>query len=361
MLDFRRGQPVVLRGDAGVWLAIPIECANPGLFQEMRAGANGPVRLVVTAHRLAYLGVASHASTAAIALIPGDNLQSAVHLAVDPNIRWPATRTVAMASPAEAAALALARRGLLVPSVICVEPDDVLARVAEERVANAEWLAVAITDVLAHCESAPLVRRASEAQVPLESGASRFVVFREVGMIREHVAVLIGDPATWPIPVPVRVHSSCLTGDLFGSVRCDCGSQLRRSVAMISERGGGVLLYLQQEGRGTGLANKMRAYQIQDDGLDTVDADQSLGFDEDERDYTVAREMLADLGVTNIDLLTNNPAKLAGVDQEPVRVASRSRLFGELTDHNRRYLQAKADRSGHWLNELLRCPDGRAD
>ncbi len=357
-LDFRCGRPVWVRGAADAWLAAPIEGMSSCLFDEMRAGTSGPVHLALTAHRLPYLGIMGLAKPASLVLQPRDALEDVVHWAADPTARWSADRALAPASNAGIAALALARHGLLIPAALCVKPDDAFVDTINARITSTEWLAVDADDVLAHCEMAPRLRRVAEADVPLDSAPSRFVVFREASAIREHVAVLIGDANTWATPLPVRVHSSCLTGDLFGSIRCDCGSQLRRSVAAISGRGGGILLYLQQEGRATGLANKMRAYQIQDDGLDTVDADAALGFDQDERDYAIAREMLCELGVSEIDLLTNNPAKLAGINRDPIHVIARSSLHGELTDQNRRYLQTKASRSGHWLEELI-APSAR--
>ena len=155
---------------------------------------------------------------------------------------------------------------------------------------------------------------ASEAKVPLQGGLStRFVVFRDaVG--GGSVAVIVGEP-DFSKPVPVRLHSACLTGDVFGSSRCDCGDQLRLATKRLNEEGGGVILYLEQEGRGLGLANKMRAYALQDDGLDTVDANTTLGFDDDERDYGIAARMLQKLGCTRVYLMTNNPAKLDGLER----------------------------------------------
>jgi GTP cyclohydrolase II len=151
----------------------------------------------------------------------------------------------------------------------------------------------------------------------------------------------------------VRLHSACLTGDLFGSLRCDCGEQLRASVERIAADGGGVLLYLAQEGRGIGLANKLRAYELQDGGADTVEADASLGFADDERRFDVAVQMLLDLGLRRIRLLTNNPAKIAAIEAGGIEIADREELYGALNEHNERYLRAKADRSGHLLGEWL--------
>jgi GTP cyclohydrolase II len=151
----------------------------------------------------------------------------------------------------------------------------------------------------------------------------------------------------------VRLHSSCLTGDVFGSSRCDCGDQLRLATKRLNEEGGGIILYLEQEGRGLGLANKMRAYALQDDGLDTVDANTTLGFDDDERDYGIAARMLQMLKCTRIVLLTNNPAKVDGLAKAGIEIASRMPLETPINADNRRYLAAKAVRAGHRLDHLM--------
>lgn len=192
---------------------------------------------------------------------------------------------------------------------------------------------------------------ASEAQVPLGSGiAARFIVFRDATGT-DQVAIVVGKP-DFARPVPVRLHSACLTGDVFGSRRCDCGDQLALALTRIEELGGGVILYLAQEGRGLGLANKMRAYRLQDGGLDTFDANTTLGFDDDERDYRIAARMLRMLDCSQILLLTNNPAKLDGLTQAGIGIAARIPLETPINPHNRRYLTAKAARSGHQLFNL---------
>jgi GTP cyclohydrolase II len=160
--------------------------------------------------------------------------------------------------------------------------------------------------------------------------------------------------------VPVRLHSACLTGDVFGSRRCDCGDQLRLAVKHMGANGGGVVLYLAQEGRGLGLVNKMRAYRLQDAGLDTIDANTTLGFDDDERDYAIAARMLEMLGITSVNLMTNNPAKLEGLSREGIEVASRMPLHAPINADNRRYLAAKASRAGHQLDHLLAALGERA-
>jgi GTP cyclohydrolase II len=189
---------------------------------------------------------------------------------------------------------------------------------------------------------------ASEALVPLASGvAARFIVFRDATGT-DQVAVVVGQ-LDYAKPIPVRLHSACLTGDVFGSRRCDCGDQLALALIRMEELGGGIILYLAQEGRGLGLANKMRAYGLQDGGLDTFDANITLGFEDDERDYGVAARMLRALNCSRILLLTNNPAKLDGLAQAGIEIAARIGLEAPINPHNKRYLTTKAARSGHQL------------
>jgi GTP cyclohydrolase II len=192
----------------------------------------------------------------------------------------------------------------------------------------------------------------SNADVPLDSGRrARFVVFRDA-MGGSQTAIIVGKPDLSK-PVLVRLHSACLTGDVFGSRRCDCGDQLKLSIKRIEDVGGGIVLYLAQEGRGLGLANKMRTYQMQDDGLDTVDANTTLGFDDDERDYGIAARMLQMLNCNRVVLLTNNPAKLDGLAKSGIEITGRMALEAPINADNRRYLTAKAARAGHRLNHLM--------
>jgi 3,4-dihydroxy 2-butanone 4-phosphate synthase/GTP cyclohydrolase II len=158
----------------------------------------------------------------------------------------------------------------------------------------------------------------------------------------------MGDPAASSAAL-VRVHSECLTGDVFGSLRCDCGSQLDRALRMIAAAGAGVLLYMRQEGRGIGLANKIRAYELQEKGLDTVEANRRMGFPADLRDYGIGAQVLADLGLKRIRLLTNNPRKVVGLEGYGIRIVERIPLVLPPTEHSRKYLQTKKKKMGHWL------------
>jgi GTP cyclohydrolase II len=258
------------------------------------------------------------------------------------------------ASPAESAGLSLARLGGLLPAVVAVE-----ARLDHPSLArwlrDATVLDVSTEDVQRVVAGSGIeVTSVAGAPVPLAVAEdSRLVFFREGGGLLEHVAVLVGARESWPDPVPVRLHSACLTGDLFGSMRCDCGEQLRGSLDHMKVRGGGVLVYLAQEGRGIGLGNKIRAYTLQEAGHDTIDADRMLGFGADERRYDAAIGILQHLGIERVELLTNNPQKVRALEDAGIQVASRTPIFGGINRHNLRYVQAKVDRSGHWLMDMI--------
>ena len=195
-------------------------------------------------------------------------------------------------------------------------------------------------------DAAPVATIVSRAAVPISGlPISQMVSFRDPASGEDHVALLVG--AFGGKPPLVRLHSECLTGDVFGSLKCDCGPQLKEALRLLGEEGGGVLLYLRQEGRGIGLANKLRAYALQDRGLDTVDANRRLGFSDDERDYAMAAAMLRALGIDKVRLLTNNPAKLEGLEREGIAVVERVAHHMPANPHNADYVATKRKRSGH--------------
>jgi len=193
------------------------------------------------------------------------------------------------------------------------------------------------------------VEIASAAELPSEFGAYRVFVFSNDRDTKEHVAMVHGD-VFGARDVPTRVHSECLTGDVLGSLRCDCRPQLQRALERIGELPRGVVLYMRQEGRGIGLTNKIRAYALQEQGVDTLDANVALGFGEDEREYGVAAAMLRTLGIRSIALMTNNPDKVAKLEAAGIHVQSRLPHAVAPNPHNRAYLETKARRSGHWLD-----------
>ena len=196
-----------------------------------------------------------------------------------------------------------------------------------------------------------LVRRVASTRMPTEFGEFMAVAYEATVYDRTHLALVMGDVAG-DDPVLVRMHSECLTGDVFQSMRCDCGPQLVKAMAVIKEAGRGVIVYLRQEGRGIGLHNKIRAYELQEHGLDTVEANHALGFKADLRDYGIGAQILVDLGLRNLRLLTNNPTKRAGLEGYGLQVIERVPLEVPSNPENRRYLSTKRDKLGHLLTSL---------
>jgi GTP cyclohydrolase II len=195
-----------------------------------------------------------------------------------------------------------------------------------------------------------IVQRSGQARLPTRHGPFSARAYRVAGQPSEHLALTLGDLGG-ELPVLVRIHSECLTGDVFGSRRCDCGPQLDRALATVAEAGRGVVVYLRgHEGRGIGLSHKLRAYQLQDTGLDTVDANVQLGFPVDLRDYGAALAILADLGVFRLRLMTNNPDKVRRLSTPPFEVVERVPLLVGIDEESRRYLETKRDRLGHYFD-----------
>jgi GTP cyclohydrolase II len=251
-------------------------------------------------------------------------------------------RPVEAASPFDQAALELARLALILPAVVVGHASgahrDHLLRVAAGDVRAFRKMATSTLHIV------------GRAPVPLEeAGSCEFVVFRGGEGLRDQVAIVVGKP-DFSMPVAVRLHSACLTGDLFGSLKCDCGDQLRHTVRWMAKNGGGVLLYLDQEGRGSGIANKMRAYMLQSEGFDTYDADEILGFELDQRHYEFAAEMLRQLGVGRVRILTNNPGKIEALKSAGFEVVAEQRVNGRPTAENQQYLTSKRDRAGHFID-----------
>ncbi|HIL31391.1 MAG TPA: bifunctional 3,4-dihydroxy-2-butanone-4-phosphate synthase/GTP cyclohydrolase II [Dehalococcoidia bacterium] len=193
-----------------------------------------------------------------------------------------------------------------------------------------------------------LIERVAEARLPTRYGQFTAIAYKSHVDTGEHLALTIGEWTT-DEPVMVRIHSECLTGDVFGSMRCDCGEQIDLALKQISEEGNGVFLYMRQEGRGIGLHNKIKAYSLQDQGLDTVEANETLGFEPDLRHYGVGAQILRDLGVRKLNLLTNNPKKVAGLSGFDLEIVDRIPVEAEVTDENRTYMKTKKARMGHIL------------
>ncbi len=348
--ELRRGRAVcVVNGERALLVAAIETLQAPSFTRLVEAGA-GRTALLVTAERALAAGMSRQLTgPVAITLPPGTDLDQLRALAgvsgtmpVD-GAAFDIDRAPPSAEVA-AAALQLAKAGRLVPALVGFETGGKPLRGV---------LSIDVRDVAHHAPrfGHHALQLISRARVPLADAVdSEIAVFRDEHSLAEHVAVVIGKPDVNE-PVPVRLHSACLTGDLLGSLRCDCGEQLRTAVARIAALGGGVLLYLDQEGRGIGLPNKLRAYVLQDGGLDTVDADQHLGFLADERTYDVAAALLHALDVTRIRLLTNNPQKITGLREHGIDVVGRLPLVATSNMHNERYLRAKHERAGHLAEE----------
>jgi GTP cyclohydrolase II len=354
IVALRRGEAVLLyERDATAALALAAEFVDDGNLARLRAAAARPLRMVLTRRRAVALGLA-----------PREGLAGAVSIALGPllsaavirNLADPAAslgveppglgRAPEPAEGGELAAVALAKLAALLPAALVLPLAPAEAAFARRR---SDIAAVATQDVLARRAAMAGLNRVAEARVPLaDAEDARLIAFRPGDGGSEHLAILIGAPDR-DAPVLVRLHSACFTGDVLASLRCDCGEQLRGAIAAIAEAGGGALLYLAQEGRGIGLVNKLRAYQLQDAGFDTVDANEQLGFDADERVYLPAAEMLRQLGFATVRLLTNNPDKVAALERYGIRVAERVPHVFPANGHNERYLRTKAVRSGHLL------------
>jgi 3,4-dihydroxy 2-butanone 4-phosphate synthase/GTP cyclohydrolase II len=247
--------------------------------------------------------------------------------------------------------------GLYPAGVLCevLHPDGTMARLPElVRVAREHGLRIiSIADLIEHRRRREkLVRRVAEATIPTEQGEFRAYAYESLIDGAEHVALVLGDIVDGR-RILVRVHSECLTGDVFGSLRCDCGDQLHSAIARVGEEGRGVVLYVRgHEGRAIGLTHKLRAYRLQEQGLDTVEANVELGFPPDPRDYGIGAQILADLGVHSMRLLTNNPAKRAGLEGYGLSIVERVPLETRPTPENIEYLRTKREKLGHLLENL---------
>ena len=262
------------------------------------------------------------------------------------------------------ASVDLARLAGLNPAgVICeiMAEDGTMARMPELEKFSSEHAIkiVTIADIIVYRrEHEKLIERVAEARLPTRYGEFKAVSYRSMVDRDEHVALVLGTPQH-DEPILVRVHSECLTGDVFGSIRCDCGDQLDLALQAIAKEGRGVFLYMRQEGRGIGIHNKLKAYSLQDKGLDTVDANIELGFAPDLRHYGVGAQILVDLGLGKLRFLTNNPKKVVGLESYGLELVEQVPIIGRVNKENRRYLETKSKRMGHLLN--LDSPDEAAE
>lgn len=357
MFELRRGRLIAIATAAGTAeLVLAAEGATAATVGELGRIAQSAPGMAITARRAEVLGLPPVHATVAVLVFDGaltadDAAKIANPLEVVDG-GFPLTVRSLDAAPhsAATAAVGLAKAARLLPAVVTAE-------IADPRASDlAEWTwrhgicLVDGGDIFQYEHTmARSLRLVSEARVPLESAEDcRILAFRPLNGGLEHLAIVIGTLDT-ASPVLTRLHSECFTGDLLGSLRCDCGDQLRGAIAEIARHGSGVVLYLAQEGRGIGLVNKLRAYALQDQGFDTVDANLQLGFDADERIYLPAAQILLSLGIDKVRLLTNNPVKIEELAAHGVAVVERVPHAFPSNRHNERYLHTKASRSGHIL------------
>jgi GTP cyclohydrolase II len=338
--EIRSGRPVILTDGSQRAMAYAAESADISLLKKIATIAQTNARIVLPAARLRRLGLERKTSgVVALPILEPERIEALV-LKTDARIDAP----VSPASALDEAALALTALALILPPVILVPIDA-------EAGFDAGLVSVEIGAIGQYRTSqVKSLRIVGRAPVPLEGAPdTEFVVFRGGEGLRDQVAIIVGKP-DFTQAVPVRLHSACLTGDLLGSLKCDCGDQLRDTVRWMADNDGGLLLYLDQEGRGNGLSNKIRAYRLQSEGWDTYDADEVLGFDLDQRRFDFAAEMLRQLGIARVTALTNNPEKIGALRKAGLEVAASKRVLGRPTKHNVRYLASKRDRAGHYID-----------
>lgn len=357
--ELRRARMVAIKGGGGrSFLVLAAEGATAAAIAEARQLSGGAARLALTGRRAAVLGLAR--DDGGIAVVGGragigedlvaafaDPLSDAAAgnlstAGIEVDVR------PAGAHDGETAAVLLAKLARLLPAAVLLPIESRDADDLEGWTRRLDIALVDAGDVFQYdATSARTLKRVSEARVPLAGAEdARVVAFRPLDGGLEHFAIVVGEPPAGR-PVLARVHSECFTGDLLGSLRCDCGDQLQGAMAEIKAAGAGVLLYLAQEGRGIGLVNKLRAYTLQDRGFDTLDANEQLGYGADERVYLPAARMLQELGYREVRLMTNNPEKVSALEHFGVKVVERVPHTFPANEHNAGYLRTKAERSGH--------------
>ncbi|WP_170427460.1 GTP cyclohydrolase II [Ruegeria arenilitoris] len=348
--DLRMGVPVILTDDTGFSvLAIASETLSAQRLADLRSLEGQPV-VAVTVRRAETLKARAYDGDLARVIIPSDADIAWVQAVADPSddlnapMKGPLMTERQGSANLHRIAISLTKSARLLPAAVVVPVED-----GRNFAATHGLTCIDHTRAAPHLADRSALHAIAAARLPMEvSEAGRLHVFRPEDGGEEHYAVEIGRPDRSK-PVLARLHSACFTGDLMGSLKCDCGPQLRGALAQMGSEGAGVLLYLNQEGRGIGLANKMRAYFLQDQGFDTVEANHRLGFEDDERDFRLGSDILKELGFSSVRLLTNNPAKIAMMEKTGIAVTERVPLKVGETAHNRGYLATKAAKSGHLL------------
>ena len=359
VFELRRGRAVgVVAGNGAKALVMAAEGCTVEALQDIEKLAQSAPFMAITDKRAEVLGIEAPEDIGEVTVLSvvmdGGLDEDAVLQLADPLSDDPKTalaRATAAHVPAhgvQTAAVGLSKIARLLPAAVIAEVTDPDSADFAGWIARRNLVMVDAGDVFQYERTVGrTLARVSDARVPLEDAENtQIIAYRPQDGGLEHLAIVIGDPTSDAAPL-VRIHSECFTGDLLGSLRCDCGDQLRGAIQEISAYGAGVLLYLAQEGRGIGLVNKLRAYTLQDRGLDTLDANEMLGYDADERVYLPAAQMLKDLGLKSVRLLTNNPDKVGALTQFGVEVSQRVEHAFPSNKHNEQYLETKKVKGGH--------------
>jgi GTP cyclohydrolase II len=352
--ELRRGLPVIVvpaRGKPSLIAAA--ELASDRLLRAMERWADAMPVALLTHHRARTLKIRLYTDDVVAVPLPRDEEVRAARVLADPtrDMRdpmmgpWQAERKPL--SGGAKAGVKLAKIAELLPAVL----ESVIDAKTAARISKRDGLvSVRAEDILQHdARAGVMLSTVARARLPLSNAPdTRVLAFRPADGGREHLALVVGSPEP-PGPVLVRLHSECLTGDLLGSLKCDCGDQLRGAIASIGKAGSGILLYLAQEGRGIGLINKLKAYELQDQGFDTIEANQRLGFEADEREFQAAAEILKYLGFTSVRLMTNNPDKVAALSRFGIEIVEHVAHHFPANPHNEAYLATKKSKAGHLL------------
>lgn len=340
--EMKRGVPVTIEGESGAILALSVEYLDEASLALLQEFSSQQPSVIITANRAHHLN--PHISFDSAVKVPFKDIETTQLLSGISEGKTESLGDITSVSQLEYAAVKLAKIAELMPAVIIcpVEaplPDILITLTPEHLDHYKESVATSLEEI-------------SRANLPLHRAEnSSIVAFRSPYGGKEHYAILVGENVEKQKDPLVRVHSSCYTGDLIASLACDCRDQLHTSIRLMGEGNGGIVLYLQQEGRGIGLTNKIRAYAQKDNGLDTVDANEALGFDDDERLFRPAAEMLKSLGIKGVKLLSNNPRKAEGLEEFGIKVTATVPHIMPMHKHNADYLNTKAERMGHTIKQ----------
>ena len=344
--DLRMGVPVLLHANGRALLVVAVEALSAARLADLRT--LGPLELALTARRAETLKTPAYDGDLVRIAVPVDAGMDWLRALADPadDLRYPMKGPFRSlregAADLHRTALLLTKSAPLLPAVLAVA-------VAPDMAGLEALTRLSVPAILPELGRASPLHPVSAARLPMAAaGAGRLHILRPENGGPEHYAIEVGRPDR-ATPVLVRLHSACFTGDVLGSLKCDCGPQLHAALTQMGAEGAGVLLYLNQEGRGIGLANKMRAYSLQDQGFDTVEANHRLGFEDDERDFRLGAAILREMGFSAVRLLTNNPAKIAMMEAMGITVTERVPLRVGKTDQNAGYLATKVAKSGHLL------------